>query len=1006
MSNLGIFDFTATPGSFPGSVVTDRTTSQRSLWQAVYARRAEYTRPTQVRIKIGTWNVGALKHTEKDLRRWFVAHDDDDDDDLALDPAPGSETPTTGAWEEGAGRSQQSGGGGRGLVAPESEPATEASPSRPPRHDEPAKKHAIGLYVLGLQEIVDVTSAAEALRPFVDPAPSQRWKQALIEALPAGYEVVAEQQLVGLLLLVAASPSLASTVSLVSTTSVGTGVLGYLGNKGSVAARLVLGASTRMVFINCHLAAGSEKASLERRNWDAAQIGLRTKFGPSDEEAGGAEGSDEVLGDEDFAWWMGDLNYRIEGLPPEEVRRLLMLHIEDDATMAGDTDREGEEPETKTHGLSEASSAGASTDTVPNLDYPSLSMTISSLLSHDQLHKEQAARKAFHEGWREGSIKFLPTYKYDVGRVTAFDSSEKRRGPSWCDRILFRAREDQRAYKTRLEDEEQARRKDEDSTSRGAEEAADEDDDVLFDYDPDTDGAEVNNLENEGSLPPKNPDGHEVCSHGAGDALQLQVYTSRQEISSSDHKPVIGIFTVSYDAVVPELKAKIHREAARQMDQVENEERPGVTVVVDHTYDGARRKEDSAPQDTDAEGIEFGRVRYQEEKTRQLTIANTSRVTTRLEFLHGSVGAGEVHAAPPWLDLHLDPPVGDESGVSTGLDKTITISPGDALNVTIRAKVDDVELVRALNEGREELDHVLVLRVQEGRDHFIPIRAGWLPSCVGRSLEELARCPAGGVRALPQETRSTGAAGVARAEDQGSAPRTITGLTGAIEEVVENAVATWSMTQHSPDDQPAWELDPGWPFSQHTTGIPTNASIRSGHRLDVYEALDTGQPPRRVFAPGTPPLEQLETLCDVLLDLLASLKDGIITASMWTDEMEPGIIALEKSNKKAVAGDELRAWVFEVLSHSPVRHVSFVFLTSMLSRVTAELSATEARRRPSPDAAVPRPPPLTTIYAGIFADLTIHLPGSARDKEKRASAERRRRVIEVFLEEDERDLSR
>lgn len=54
------------------------------------------------------------------------------------------------------------------------------------------------------------------------------------------------------------------------------------------------------------------------------------------------------------------------------------------------------------------------------------------LLSHDQLRIEMNSKKVFY-GFKEGPLNFHPTYKYDIG-TTRYDTSKKQRVPSWTDR--------------------------------------------------------------------------------------------------------------------------------------------------------------------------------------------------------------------------------------------------------------------------------------------------------------------------------------------------------------------------------------------------------------------------------------------------------------------------------------------------------------------------------------------------------------------------------------------
>ncbi|KAI0056644.1 DNase I-like protein [Artomyces pyxidatus] len=66
------------------------------------------------------------------------------------------------------------------------------------------------------------------------------------------------------------------------------------------------------------------------------------------------------------------------------------------------------------------------------------------LAQHDQLNKEMKLNAGFRlRAFVEGPLAFPPTYKYDR-RSNEYDTSEKRRCPAWCDRVLWRARDPQR----------------------------------------------------------------------------------------------------------------------------------------------------------------------------------------------------------------------------------------------------------------------------------------------------------------------------------------------------------------------------------------------------------------------------------------------------------------------------------------------------------------------------------------------------------------------------------
>jgi len=179
------------------------TSSPHSLSKAVHARRADYVRPRKIKIKIGSWNVAACPGTENDLAGWFV---------------------------DGKGIDKRLAGLGIAIENSHSQDHVESvedqearrskKESTIPKGDEGviAGGDEIGLYVLGLQEVVELTAAKEYIgRVYTDTGPTTKWRKALLDALPPGYKMVAEQQLSGLLLYIVASHEVAPTISSVST---------------------------------------------------------------------------------------------------------------------------------------------------------------------------------------------------------------------------------------------------------------------------------------------------------------------------------------------------------------------------------------------------------------------------------------------------------------------------------------------------------------------------------------------------------------------------------------------------------------------------------------------------------------------------------------------------------------------------------------------------------------------------------------------------------------------
>lgn len=199
------------------------------------------------------------------------------------------------------------------------------------------------------------------------------------------YVRIVSKQMVGIYISVWVRRRLRRHINNLKVSLVGVGLMGYMGNKGSVSVSMSL-YQTRMCFVCSHLTSGQKDGDEQRRNSDVFEILRRTRFSSSFEID-----QPQTIPSHDQIFWFGDLNYRIN-MPDTEVRKLVAKKMWDE------------------------------------------------LLDRDQLSKELRIGHVF-DGWREGSIKFPPTYKYDfnIDRYVGENpkEGEKRRSPAWCDRILW-----------------------------------------------------------------------------------------------------------------------------------------------------------------------------------------------------------------------------------------------------------------------------------------------------------------------------------------------------------------------------------------------------------------------------------------------------------------------------------------------------------------------------------------------------------------------------------------
>ena len=263
----------------------------------------------------------------------------------------------------------------------------------------------LDIVVVGFQEIVEL-SPQQIMS--TDPNRRMLWEKAVrnclngngpdskFDGLPSKgdeYVLLRSGQLVGAALMVFVRSSILGRIKNVEGAIKKTGMSGIAGNKGAVAIRMDI-ESTSVCFVTAHLAAGFGNYEERNRDYNTITSGLNFQRNRS-------------IDDHEIIVWAGDFNYRV-GLGYEKTKALVNEAI----IGSGKVKEEA----------------------------------LGKLYENDQLNIQMVVGNCFNY-YREGRVKFLPTYKYDIGK-DEFDSSDKQRIPAWTDRILWKVNHNRNAGET------------------------------------------------------------------------------------------------------------------------------------------------------------------------------------------------------------------------------------------------------------------------------------------------------------------------------------------------------------------------------------------------------------------------------------------------------------------------------------------------------------------------------------------------------------------------------
>ncbi|XP_020230656.1 type I inositol polyphosphate 5-phosphatase 12 isoform X1 [Cajanus cajan] len=375
----------ATHGGIRGWIIASPGPVDNMIRSELATNELIYSRRHNVRILIGTWNVGQGRASQDSLSSWLGS--------VASDV---------------------------GIVV-------------------------VGLQEVEMGAGFLAMSAAKETVGLEGSAMGQWWLDTIGKALEEGkaFERMGSRQLAGLLVSLWVRKNLRTHVGDIDAGAVPCGFGRAIGNKGGVGLRIRV-YDRIMCFVNCHLAAHLE--AVNRRNADFDHIYRNMVFTRSSNLLNTAAGMVPYLFlscSLAFSTYLFWLLYS-SGLP---LVLSVTAGVSTAVHMLRGTNAMGVSSEEPKPDLSEADMVvffGDFNYRLFGISYDEARDFVSQrcfdwLREKDQLRAEMKAGKVF-QGMREALIKFPPTYKFERHQpgLGGYDSGEKKRIPAWCDRIIYR----------------------------------------------------------------------------------------------------------------------------------------------------------------------------------------------------------------------------------------------------------------------------------------------------------------------------------------------------------------------------------------------------------------------------------------------------------------------------------------------------------------------------------------------------------------------------------------